>query len=174
MPHTLPISFSMIWSPRKYLVRRTNHESPHHAIFSSLMLLPSLWPKCLPQHPILKHPQFKICPSCDICVVKNHKKQLLPVLWHNPTCYWRGWEKPWHIQSLWPLGKNQSTTYFLNSKQDAKHMRQFAILTWSWVTTGTCDSITMKVSSSSCSTVGSVSAITFTFPMGLLLQQKGR
>jgi hypothetical protein len=35
VPHVLPISFSLIVSPEKYLLIATNREVPHHAIFSS-------------------------------------------------------------------------------------------------------------------------------------------
>ena len=46
MPHTLPILFSLVWSPDRCLVQVTKHEASHYAVFSSLLpLLTSL-----PQH----------------------------------------------------------------------------------------------------------------------------
>ena len=50
-------------SPRKYLMISTNHEAPHYAIFSSLLLLPPLRYKYIPQQTILKLPQLIIFPS---------------------------------------------------------------------------------------------------------------
>ena len=63
MPHAPPISFFLISSPRKHLMISTNHEAPHYAIFSSLLLLPM--PKYIPQQTILKLPQLIIIPSCQ-------------------------------------------------------------------------------------------------------------
>jgi hypothetical protein len=45
VPHALPISSFLIWSPKWYLVRCSNHGGPYYAIFSSLLLPIPLRPK---------------------------------------------------------------------------------------------------------------------------------
>jgi len=55
VPHAQPTSFSSICLPKKHLVKSTDHEAPKHAVFSSLLLRPSIQAKHLPQHPILEN-----------------------------------------------------------------------------------------------------------------------
>jgi hypothetical protein len=43
MPHVLPISVFLTWSPEWYLVRSTEHKSPFYVVFSTLMLPHSSW-----------------------------------------------------------------------------------------------------------------------------------
>ena len=45
MPHAPPTSSPFSSSPRQYLVRRTNHETPHYIVSSSLLLHPPCWPQ---------------------------------------------------------------------------------------------------------------------------------
>ena len=75
---------------------------PWSSSLCSILLSPVIFPlraKDIPHQTSLKHPQFINFPSCEICVVQHYKRQLHPVVWHNPTCFCRGWEKPWNIQS---------------------------------------------------------------------------
>ena len=58
----LPISFFFILSPKEHVVRSINHEATHCVFFCSLLLL-TLRPKYLPQHPILEHPQPTFLPQ---------------------------------------------------------------------------------------------------------------
>jgi hypothetical protein len=50
-PPRPPISSSLIWPPELYFVRNTNHEAPHCAVLSSLLLLRPAWARIsyLPQ-----------------------------------------------------------------------------------------------------------------------------
>jgi hypothetical protein len=53
---TCPVHRVLIWSPDLHLMS-TTHKAPHYVLFSvSCHLLP-LSPRCLPQHPVLEHPQ---------------------------------------------------------------------------------------------------------------------
>jgi hypothetical protein len=74
VPHALPISSSLIWSPRWHLMRNTrntNHEAPSYADVFHTCVICSLWdPKYLPQHSILGTPSSHILLS--ICGTKCH------------------------------------------------------------------------------------------------------
>jgi len=50
VPHALPISSSLVWSTVYYLPSSTDHEVPHHAVFSILLLPAPFRPKYVPQH----------------------------------------------------------------------------------------------------------------------------
>jgi hypothetical protein len=54
VPHVLPISVFLTWSPELYLVNSTGHKVPCYVVFSTPLLLIHLGPKYPPQHPILK------------------------------------------------------------------------------------------------------------------------
>jgi len=57
VPHTPPISFFLIWSPEKYFVRNTEYKASSYVVFSTSPIPRPVWAQCLPQHPILEHPQ---------------------------------------------------------------------------------------------------------------------
>jgi hypothetical protein len=44
VPHALPISFFLIWSPEKYLKNNTNDEAPHGGFNTNLLLTPPVCP----------------------------------------------------------------------------------------------------------------------------------
>jgi hypothetical protein len=48
----------------QYLIRNTNHRTPQFEVFSNILLLPSVRPSCLPQHPILEWPH--LCSSLNV------------------------------------------------------------------------------------------------------------
>jgi hypothetical protein len=54
------------WSPAQYLVRSTDHETPHYAVGYSPSYLIPYRPKYRPQHPVLKQPPPLLLRQCGI------------------------------------------------------------------------------------------------------------
>jgi hypothetical protein len=48
MPHALPISLFLIWSPKSYLMRATNHKVCHYVIYSTPVISSFLDPSIFP------------------------------------------------------------------------------------------------------------------------------
>ena len=56
MPHALPISFFLIWSPEYCLMTITGRKASRYVVFFTLCYVFLLRPKYSPQHPIIEHP----------------------------------------------------------------------------------------------------------------------
>ena len=61
-----PISFFLIWSPEKYMVRSTDRKVPRYAVFSTTYYLVPLRAKYPLQHSILGHHQLMFLPQFEL------------------------------------------------------------------------------------------------------------
>ena len=85
----------LMWSPKWYLVRRTEHKAPRCVVFSVRR-------KYLPQHPILEHPQLVFFPQFvwpGFALIQNKRRNCSSVYLKRYTFK----ERMWRIQDFWRL-----------------------------------------------------------------------
>jgi hypothetical protein len=75
MPHVLPISVFLTWSPEWYLARGTEHKAPCYAVFSTPLLPNSSWAQISSSAPYSRKHSTYIPPSMWATNFHTHTKQ---------------------------------------------------------------------------------------------------
>jgi hypothetical protein len=75
VPHVLPISVFLTWSPEWYLVRSTEHKALCYAVFSTPLLPHSSWAQISFSALYTRNPSAYIPPSMWVTNFHNHINQ---------------------------------------------------------------------------------------------------